>query len=297
MLPSKTTKPEISPPKDIGYIFRPLVTCSLPVRNPGPDCEMWIRSNPTYSLRIFPGHGIPFGQDRMLLILLATRAVHANSPVIQLGPAYQILRMFGQAPDGRNYRRLMERMRRLFTATVLARSEISIDGKPAWVESTAQVCREHDLWYMHAKNGSPAAYSFENRVVLSEPFWLELKNYAAPVDLNIVRSLLDSPANLDFYMWLCVHAYRTRMGRVFKIPVVGDNSLFTQLGASGYEQTRTYRTKVRQWLRRTKALWPACPAVLTEDGSHLMAWHMPLVHSLQANAFLAARQRASVNPA
>ncbi len=48
----------------------------------------------------------------------------------------------------------------------------------------------------------------------------------------------------------------------------GANGLCNQLGTAQYSVDRLFRHKIAQWLRQVKALWPECPAELSEDGRY-----------------------------
>jgi hypothetical protein len=181
-------------------------------------------------------------------------------------------------------------MRRIFTATISFEGLMSKGEAPIPFETTTRISGEYDLWFLADRSGERRTYSFENRATLSSEFWADLVNFPLPVDLRVVRALLDSPANLDFYVWLRNKACRLRMGRFLKVPLQGTHSVSEQLAAARYAQPRNFRTKIRRWLDRTKALWPDCPAVLSSNGAWLIIGHTPIVHHPQAAPFLSGRR-------
>ncbi|MGH9439825.1 MAG: hypothetical protein ACRD22_18590, partial [Terriglobia bacterium] len=64
-------------------------------------------------------------------------------------------------------------------------------------------------------------------------------------------------------------------GHSVRIPLLGPAGLSQQLGTASYAVERTFRLTVSRWLRTVSALWPQCPAVLSEDGRMLIV-HAPL---------------------
>jgi len=57
------------------------------------------------------------------------------------------------------------------------------------------------------------------------------------------------------------------------IPLVGPSGLMSQLGISEKTDRREFRRQIRRWLKKTKALWPKCPARLDADGNALILSH------------------------
>ena len=61
---------------------------------------------------------VPYGQDRLIPIWVATIAVRQRSRVVRFGAASEILDFFRLFKDGKRYRRLMEGFQRVFGATM-----------------------------------------------------------------------------------------------------------------------------------------------------------------------------------
>ena len=78
------------------YSARPFVLCSLPVRRPKNGALKHIRKNGKFFLRITGDVdlGLPFGQDRLIPIWVATLALHQNSRLIRFASAAD-----GQTPQ------------------------------------------------------------------------------------------------------------------------------------------------------------------------------------------------------
>jgi hypothetical protein len=62
-------------------------------------------------------YGMPFGQDRIVSIFLATLAVQQKSQTIRFGTAAEMLETCGMHKGGKEYRRLIGAFERIFGAT------------------------------------------------------------------------------------------------------------------------------------------------------------------------------------
>src|ERR1700710_305963 len=84
--------------EDIVYAFRPLAIWCPPIRKPAADACHWVRRSGSAELRLTcnPRYGLPYGQDRLVLILLATLSVMQNVQTVSFTSAYEVLRKFGQ---------------------------------------------------------------------------------------------------------------------------------------------------------------------------------------------------------
>jgi hypothetical protein len=94
--------------QDLCFCSRPFVLCGLPVRRLPPGQLLYQRRNGQFVLQITgnPEYGVPFGQDRIVPIFLATLAVQQKSPTIRFRSAREMLSTFGLQKGGFEYRRL-----------------------------------------------------------------------------------------------------------------------------------------------------------------------------------------------
>jgi hypothetical protein len=237
-----------------------------------------VRESQTLQVRIAASDGgtLPFGQDRLVPLLLATEAVHWNSRTISLGPAYAILKRFGIAANGRDYLRLAHRFRRVFSVTLNVRS--TVEPHP---EQQYRIVEHQRLWF----DARGAQSRFDNVVTLSHGFWNELQTHRVCFPFQAARQLLASPGSLDLYLWLVYRAARVRQGRFAKVPLFGTSGLAGHFGSAEYSQPRDFRNKLRAWLRRIREVWPECPALFSSAGNELLVWHrdMPTCFPSQAN--------------
>ena len=74
--------------QDLSFGARPFILCGLPIRRLPSGVLTYKRRNGKFFLEIVghPDHGVPFGQDRLVLLWLATVAVRQQNPVVQFGP-------------------------------------------------------------------------------------------------------------------------------------------------------------------------------------------------------------------
>src|SRR6266403_3666242 len=105
----------------LGYAARDFVMCGLPFKRP--HGQNYRRRNGEMLLEIIGSekYGLPYGQDRLIPIWLATAFFAAGKPtdgVIRFRCAKDILRAFGLCLDGGvHLKRLRERMLRVFYST------------------------------------------------------------------------------------------------------------------------------------------------------------------------------------
>lgn len=273
---------------DFVYGFRPFLLCSLPYRKPPEAARTWVRRNGTTEVRILPDpvYGVPYGQDRLIILLASTLAVMQNSPEIQIGSHYDTLSMFGLGLNGRNYARWEERWQRVAGATVEI-VDLPREHRPFPVIRRFPLFESVRLWFEDDKRHR----RFENRVTLHPEFW-ELCAHAVPAPLEAVQRLSSSPSHLDFYLWLKLNCPSVHTGRFARVPLHGANGLVQHLGSAPDMCPREFRRNVTEWLETTRGVWPACPAMFSTDRTELLLWRLPAVHSKLAKPFLEATRRA-----
>jgi hypothetical protein len=71
--------------QEIGYNARPFVLCGLLLRQPPKDQLIYTRRNGNFLLEItaHPRFGLPYGQDQLIPIWLATLAIRQKSPTLR----------------------------------------------------------------------------------------------------------------------------------------------------------------------------------------------------------------------
>ncbi len=105
-----------------GFTPRDFVIFGLPYKDP--KTSLYVRRNGALTFTITGGtHGVPYAQDRLLVIWLATVFKVCGSPgtnAIAFDSLREVARSLGKASSGQQRQRIESGFLRLFDATVLA---------------------------------------------------------------------------------------------------------------------------------------------------------------------------------
>ena len=125
----------------LGFNSRPFVLCGLPLRRPARDQLLYERRNGSFVLQVtgHPDFGLPFGQDRLVPIFLATMAVRQQSQTIRFKSASVMLETFGMSKGGKEYRRLVGGVRADFRRDHVLRHRVPPRDRPGCPSSTVQL--------------------------------------------------------------------------------------------------------------------------------------------------------------
>ena len=106
--------------QNLGFASRPFVLCGLPIKKPAAGQLLHERRNGHFSLQVtgHPTYGLPWGQDRLVPIFLATLAIRQQTARIKFDSAAEMLDTFGMQRGGTQYRRLVGAFPRIFGATI-----------------------------------------------------------------------------------------------------------------------------------------------------------------------------------
>ncbi|MFN0105857.1 MAG: replication protein RepA [Bryobacteraceae bacterium] len=247
------------------FTSRPFILCGLPVRKPPPDQLLFERRNGSFLLQItgHPQFELPFGQDRLVLIFLATLAVRQKSQIVRFHSAAEILDCFGMAKGGKEYRRIVAAFERVFGATIFFSTELSRSTATVVHRSRFSFLLEAEIWYSR----TDATTTETNVIKLSDEFYAEVSGHPIPADLEVIRLLAAAPALLDLFMWLSYRCFVAKGPEV--IPLFGPYGLTQQLGCVEYSRPSRFRAMLGQWLRTIRCLWPECPASISANGNAL----------------------------
>ena len=277
----------------LAYNARPFVLCGIPLRRPPRDQLAYLRRNGKFFLEItgHPRFGLPYGQDRLIPIWIATLALRQKSRVVRFKTASQILDFFHLSKDGRYYRRMVEGFRRIFAATIFFGTEEQPGGSCLIDCARFHFFESMRLWFAGNEAEEPSDCGEGNIITLTEAFYDEISQHRIPVEREVVAALANAPGVLDFYVWLVWKSWSLR-GRTARIPLLGTGGLTDQLGNTPYAVERTFRLTVSRWLRTVKALWPGCTVAISEDGQAL------IVHSSVKSFAICRRacEKVSANP-
>ncbi|MGA2592282.1 MAG: hypothetical protein ABSH32_20415 [Bryobacteraceae bacterium] len=95
--------------QSLGFAARPFVLCGLPIKQPANGVLLHERRNGQFLLQVtgHPTYGLPWVQDRLVPLFLATLAVRQQRRTITFPSAFEMLDTFGMQQGGSQYRRLI----------------------------------------------------------------------------------------------------------------------------------------------------------------------------------------------
>src|SRR5688572_876186 len=131
------------------FSSRPFVLCGLPARKLRAGELLYTRRNGQFVLQVtgHPDFGVPFGQDRIVPIFLATLVVRQKSQTIRFKTAAEMLETFGMHKGGKEYRRLVAAFERIFGATIFFGTDTTCGSAKVVQRSRFNFLREAQIWY------------------------------------------------------------------------------------------------------------------------------------------------------
>ena len=256
--------------QNLGFASRPFVLCGLPIRRPASGCLIHERRNGHFVLQVtgHPSYGLPWGQDRLVPIFLATLAVRKQSRTILFRSAAEMLDSFGMQQGGSQYRRLIGAFQRIFGATIFFGTDTQ--RKPATLINQARFnfMSEARIWYARHPEQESLPGECQNMIVLTEEFYREIQDHPIPMDLEAAKALSSTSAALDLFTWLSYRCFNAKGEE--RVPLFGAAGLANQLGNVSYSRPRKFREKMGQWLDLIRTMWPECPARVCREGTALI---------------------------
>ena len=252
--------------QSLGFASRPFVLCGLPIKRPANGALMHERRNGQFLLQVtgHPTYGLPWGQDRLVPLFLATLAVRQQRRTITFSSALEMLDIFGMQQGGSQYRRLIGAFQRIFGATIFFGSDMQLEKAAVVHHARFNFMSEARIWYSRDPGQQNLPGDCQNMIVLSEEFYREIQSHPIPADLEAAKALSSSPAVLDLYMWLSYRCFAARGEE--RVPLFGDFGLVNQLGSATYARHRKFRERLERWLDLVRMMWPECPAFISPDG-------------------------------
>ena len=258
----------------LAFQVKEFVLCGLPYK-PLKSSE-YQRRNGNFSFRMVgsPSYGLPYGQDRLVLLWMVTAFQLLGCPednLIRFRSASDVIRAF--FPDfqtrklsGRDLERLQGRFERLFYTTFYFQDATR---KKTLADDSFRLLRRTRLWFDDADKSPKGLW--QNVLQLSPEFAEMIRTSSLPFDMQTIRGLKESPAALDLYLWLSWRSFRARPGYPDgeAIPLFGPTGLFAQFSTVASEQWKA-RQLLKGWLEEVKTFWPESPAELSEDGLYLL---------------------------
>ena len=241
----------------LGFTSRPFVLCGLPIRRPPTGQLLLERRNGHFTLQItgHPQFGLPFGQDRLVPIFLATLAVRQQSPVVRFESAAELLDTFGLAKGGKEYRRLVSAFERIFGATIFFGTDTGRASAKVVHRARFNFLSKAQIWYDRDPAQIALSEEFANVIVLSDEFYREISAHPIPADLDAVKVLAAAPAVLDLFVWLTYRCFSAKGPD--QIPLFGNFGLAQQLGCVEYSRPRRFTPHRPECLGREHLPGPA----------------------------------------
>jgi hypothetical protein len=215
-----------------------------------------------------PSYGLPWGQDRLVPIFLATLAVRQQNRTVTFTSAADMLETFGMQQGGSQYRRLVAAFQRIFGATIFFGTDTQSVRANVFHHARFNFMSEAQIWCSRLPTDEPPPGKVENVIVLSQEFYKEIVDHPIPTDLEAAKALSSAPAALDLYTWLTYRCFSAKGEE--RVPLFGEFGLVNQLGIGAYARPRKFREQLEQWLIPIKAMWPECPARVSSDGGALV---------------------------
>ena len=224
------------------------------------------RQNGRFCLEItgHPDWGVPFGQDRLLILFLATQAVRYQTREVRFRSGAELLVDWGMPTNGAHYKRLVNAFRRVFGSTIFFESTDERSTVEVWHCSRSHFFDSMKLWL---SDSGEKQRSRDNTVTLSHAFWEELQEHPIPIDGDVVRLLARNPGCLDLYTWLTWRCHQAKGAE--RVPLFGGYGLANQLGVQAYSRERKFRERINDWLKLVRLYWPECPAAISSNGAFL----------------------------
>jgi hypothetical protein len=265
-------------PEILAFQHSVLCQTGLPYRNPGPEIREWERVNGRASLKVLAGEaldpkskhwvqlGLPYGpKARLILIHLASEAVRAGSPVVEVGDSVTAFvgRLQGRAPTGPELRLFKEQLAALAAATI--RLGFLQDEEHATTINT-QIVQGFNIWMPKDQR---QRVLWPSTLRLSHEFFTSLQDHAVPLDERAVAALATSCMALDAYCWLAQRLHRVPSGRPLLVPW---EALKLQFGWH-YDRMDNFKARMRQVLAEVRTQYP--DARLEFETRGLLLRHSP----------------------
>lgn len=246
------------------FSSRHFIGFGLPVARPPREQREHTVSNGHGSLTVMapPSTGLPFGQDRLFIVWLASAFIASGKPkdnTIRFDAVGNILAAFGQGlhDAGPEYARLRARILRLFNSTFVW----TYPTAPGQLhEQRGQLMQKINLSFLQ---GPAHRYPALSQSIILDPAWADdiRKGHTVPYDLETITALRRFPVTLDLYLWQCWRSWRLarkRNAEPVEVPIFGDGGLLAQFGLQ-FARERKARELLRRHQSRIFALWSECP--------------------------------------
>src|SRR5215469_11060138 len=255
--------------QNLAFSSRPIVLCGLPVRRPPEGSLLHERRNGQFILQV-TGHlsyGLPWGQDRLVPIFLATQAIRQKSPQIMFESgsrdAEHLRTAAGRFAVPAPGRVVPENLRR----DHLFRHGLSVGAGSGRSSCAIQF---HDgssnlVFSLSRAKGAAGRLPERDR---SERGVLPRGSGPSDSDRPGGRqsALVVTSGARSVHVAFPPMLHSPRKGTRAAVRRFG---LVSQLGSIEYARPRKFREKLEGWLNLIRVMWPECPARIDDKGTGL----------------------------
>ena len=155
--------------QEVAFGARPFILCGLPIRRLPPGLLQYSRRNGRFFLEVVghPAYGVPFGQDRLIPLWVATQSVRYRSRTVEFESAAQILNEWGLPLNGAHYRRLADGFRRVFASTIFFGTSEERVRSEVWDCGRLHFFERMRIWF-RPESSAGCGSAKRNLVTLSE---------------------------------------------------------------------------------------------------------------------------------
>lgn len=251
---------------ELGITYSGFALTALPHRRL-PDDQPWERQGHRIRLLIEPGrlpvkgggfklYGVPYGsRARMILLYLQTRALQTDSREVELGRSmHEWLDRMGLSVGGQTYRDIREQACRISACNLTF----------AWEDTKGIGFTKDSIVksgiHLSSSTAPGQASLWEDRVLLSEAFFKELKDHPVPIWEPALRYIQNNSTSIDIYIWLAYRLHSLSRPMPISWPAV-----FEQFGA-GYSRLRDFRKRFIEALQLALTVYPEARVSIDEQG-------------------------------
>lgn len=241
----------------VAFAPRDFVMFSLPHKRLA-DVTAYERRNGHYRFRLETGgnHSVPFGQDRLVPLWIATAFKAAGQPAdnrIRFRSASDILAAFRIPVEGGATKLLTERFERWFHTTLYVYDE-SVPERRRF--RSYRMLNGGQLWYQRGGNTNQFTL-WQNVLELDGQFADDLRRSTIPIDFETIIALREMPGALDLYLWQAHRSWELARQGATRPVVIPLSLLRAQLGSQS--PGRKGKQLIKKWQSVIKEIWPHCP--------------------------------------
>ncbi|WP_170285713.1 replication protein RepA [Microbacterium rhizomatis] len=259
--------------QDVGFTAKLWAQVSIPYSEPPAGTTVWERRNGSVTLSMRPARianrqtGVredkfPFGvAPRYILTWMATEATRTNSRHLEIGGnVAEFLRKVGMTKNGYNATNTTNQMHRLFGADVSVDDQLAgVGGQRGMAAAKFPIADAYQLWFNNDDRSGDNDGLWSSEVVLSKQYFDAIQQASIPVDLNVLRSLKNSPMSIDIYNWATY-----RMMSLKRDTKIKWEDLAVQFG-SNYGRLRAFRSAFERNAHKVSLVYPSLRYEVSAD--------------------------------